>query len=201
MGRRSGGSARSGCRATTRGRGGTGGPWPAGPGPRRPDRRPGRSTSTWPSPTRWSRSARPRPPRGRGWAGSRRRGGPEGRRGRPPRPGGGRRAPGAGPPWPRGGGAQPGAGRAGGAPWTAAPAGVRSADPGDVAALAEAVRAQPRGVLVAGWGADLDPAAVDAFAAASGWPVLADPLSGARRGPAAISAYDRLLPAPGFAAP
>src|SRR5918993_1305817 len=87
MGRRSGGSARSGCRATTRGRGGTGGPWPAGPGPRRPDRRPGRSTSTWPSPTRWSRSARPRPPRGRGWAGSRRRGGPEGRRGRAHRPG------------------------------------------------------------------------------------------------------------------
>jgi 2-succinyl-5-enolpyruvyl-6-hydroxy-3-cyclohexene-1-carboxylate synthase len=57
-----------------------------------------------------------------------------------------------------------------------------------------------RGLLVAGWGADLDPAAVDAFAAASGWPVLADPLSGARRGPAAISTYDGLVRAPRFAA-
>jgi 2-succinyl-5-enolpyruvyl-6-hydroxy-3-cyclohexene-1-carboxylate synthase len=101
--------------------------------------------------------------------------------------------------WPRLGG-EPAAGRAGGAPWTAAPAGVRSAAPGDVAGLAEAVRANPNGLLVAGWGADLDPAAVDAFAAASGWPVLADPLSGARRGPAAISTYDGLVRAPRFAA-
>ncbi len=62
---------------------------------------------------------------------------------------------------------EPMEGRAGGAPWTATPAGVRSAAPGDVAELAEAVRANPRGLLVAGWGADLDPAAVDAFAAAS----------------------------------
>jgi len=95
---------------------------------------------------------------------------------------------------------EPTAGRAGGAPWTATPAGVRSAAPGDVAELAGAVRANPRGLLVAGWGADLDPAAVDAFAAAGGWPVLADPLSGARRGPAAISTYDGLVRAPRFAA-
>jgi 2-succinyl-5-enolpyruvyl-6-hydroxy-3-cyclohexene-1-carboxylate synthase len=95
---------------------------------------------------------------------------------------------------------EPSAGRAGGAPWTATPARVRSAAPGDVAELAGAVRANPRGLLVAGWGADLDPAAVDAFAAASGWPVLADPLSGARRGPAAISTYDGLVRAPRFAA-
>jgi 2-succinyl-5-enolpyruvyl-6-hydroxy-3-cyclohexene-1-carboxylate synthase len=95
---------------------------------------------------------------------------------------------------------EPAQGRPGGAPWTAAPAGVRAAADGDVAALAEAVRAEARGLLVAGWGADLDPAAVDAFAAASGWPVLADPLSGARRGPAAVSTYDGLLRAPRFAA-
>ncbi|HEY6709607.1 MAG TPA: 2-succinyl-5-enolpyruvyl-6-hydroxy-3-cyclohexene-1-carboxylic-acid synthase [Actinomycetota bacterium] len=95
---------------------------------------------------------------------------------------------------------EPMEGRAGGAPWTATPAGVRPAAPGDVAQLAEAVRANPRGLLVAGWGADLDPAAVDAFAAASGWPVLADPLSGARRGIAAISTYDGLVRAPRFAA-
>ncbi|MFL6188112.1 MAG: 2-succinyl-5-enolpyruvyl-6-hydroxy-3-cyclohexene-1-carboxylic-acid synthase [Actinomycetes bacterium] len=95
---------------------------------------------------------------------------------------------------------EPAEGRPGGAPWTAAPSGVRAAAPEDVAALADAVRASPRGLLVAGWGADLDPAAVDAFVAASGWPVLADPLSGARRGPAAISTYDGLLRAPRFAA-
>jgi 2-succinyl-5-enolpyruvyl-6-hydroxy-3-cyclohexene-1-carboxylate synthase len=91
-------------------------------------------------------------------------------------------------------------GRPDGAPWTAAPPGARSAAPEDVSALAEAVRSNPRGLLVAGWGVDLDPLAVDAFAAASGWPVLADPLSGARRGPAAVSAYDGLLRAPEFAA-
>jgi 2-succinyl-5-enolpyruvyl-6-hydroxy-3-cyclohexene-1-carboxylate synthase len=109
--------------------------------------------------------------------------------------------PAAGPPggWPRLAG-EPAPGRAGGAPWTAAPAGVRAAAPADVAALAEAVRANPRGLLVAGWGAELDPAAVDAFAAASGWPVLADPLSGARRGPAAVSTYDGLVRASRFAA-
>jgi 2-succinyl-5-enolpyruvyl-6-hydroxy-3-cyclohexene-1-carboxylate synthase len=97
-------------------------------------------------------------------------------------------------------GGRPAAGRPGGAPWTAAPAGVRAAAPADVAALAEAVRANPRGLLVAGWGATLDPVAADAFAAASGWPVLADPLSGSRRGPASVSAYDGLLRAPRFAA-
>jgi 2-succinyl-5-enolpyruvyl-6-hydroxy-3-cyclohexene-1-carboxylate synthase len=95
---------------------------------------------------------------------------------------------------------EPTEGRAGGAPWTATPAGVRSPAPGDVAELAEAVRANPRGLLVAGWGADLEPAAVDAFAAASGWAVLADPLSGARRGTAAVSTYDGLVRAPRFAA-
>jgi 2-succinyl-5-enolpyruvyl-6-hydroxy-3-cyclohexene-1-carboxylate synthase len=93
----------------------------------------------------------------------------------------------------------PAEGRPGGAPWTAAPPAVRAAAPEDVDALAEAVRSNPRGLLVAGWGVDLDPVAVDAFVAASGWPVLADPLSGARRGPAVVSAYDGLLRAPGFA--
>ena len=93
---------------------------------------------------------------------------------------------------PPGLGGDPAPGRPDGAPWTKAPPAVRVLDPG--------VRANPNGLLVAGWGVDLDPEVVDGFAAAAGWPVLADPLSGARRGPAAVSAYDGLIRAPGFAA-
>jgi 2-succinyl-5-enolpyruvyl-6-hydroxy-3-cyclohexene-1-carboxylate synthase len=95
---------------------------------------------------------------------------------------------------------EPAPGRPGGAPWTRVSRRPQLPDPAEVEELAEAVRAAPRGLLVAGWGARLDPEAADAFASASGWPVLADPLSGARRGPAAVSAYDGLLRVPGFAA-
>jgi 2-succinyl-5-enolpyruvyl-6-hydroxy-3-cyclohexene-1-carboxylate synthase len=117
-----------------------------------------------------------------------------------PTPQTGGAVPGGTPGWPRLGG-EPAPGRPGGAPWTATPtaAGAPPA-PAEVAALAEAVRGAPRGVLVAGWGAAPSPAAIDAFAEASGWPVLADPLSGARRGPHAVSTYDGLLRAPRFAA-
>jgi 2-succinyl-5-enolpyruvyl-6-hydroxy-3-cyclohexene-1-carboxylate synthase len=101
--------------------------------------------------------------------------------------------------WPRLEG-EPVPGRPGGAPWTAAPAVTPPPGAAEIAALAAAVREAPRGVLVAGWGAELDPRAADLFAAASGWPVLADPLSGARRGPHAVSTYDGLLRAPRFAA-
>jgi 2-succinyl-5-enolpyruvyl-6-hydroxy-3-cyclohexene-1-carboxylate synthase len=97
-------------------------------------------------------------------------------------------------------GGEPAPGRPGGAPWTAAAAATPPPAAAEVAALAAAVRDAPRGVLVAGWGAELDPGAIDRFAAASGWPVLADPLSGARRGPYAVSTYDGLLRAPRFAA-
>ncbi len=58
-----------------------------------------------------------------------------------------------------------------------------------------------RGVVVAG--RDERPgrlgAAAAEFAAAVGWPLLADPLSGARRGPAAVAHYDALLREPSFA--
>ena len=59
-----------------------------------------------------------------------------------------------------------------------------------------------RGVVVAGRherATGLAHAAAE-FAAAHGWPLLADPLSGARRGPAAISGYDALLRDDAFAA-
>ena len=94
------------------------------------------------------------------------------------------------------------AGRDDGAPWVASPAPARPGlpAPGDVERLAFLVAAEPRGVVVAGWGADVDPAAVERFAAAARWPVLADPLSGVRQGPAAVSTYDALLRSPGVAA-
>lgn len=95
---------------------------------------------------------------------------------------------------------EPAPGRPGGAPWTRVSRHWQLPDPAEVEALAEAVRGTPRGLLVAGWGARLDPGAADAFTSASGWPVLADPLSGARRGPAAVSTYDSLLRLPAFAA-
>jgi 2-succinyl-5-enolpyruvyl-6-hydroxy-3-cyclohexene-1-carboxylate synthase len=43
-----------------------------------------------------------------------------------------------------------------------------------------------------------DPAGLARFCAGSGIPLLADPLSGARRGPAAVSHYDLLLRGPAF---
>jgi 2-succinyl-5-enolpyruvyl-6-hydroxy-3-cyclohexene-1-carboxylate synthase len=90
-------------------------------------------------------------------------------------------------------------GRAGGAPWTSVARPSRTPDAGTVAALAQRVRAMPRGALVAGWGTSLTPATAARFAARAGWPVLADPLSGLRNGPNAISAYDALLRVERFA--
>jgi len=84
----------------------------------------------------------------------------------------------------------PCAGRPDGRPWVAHPV---------VPAPAELPRVplapSPRAVIVAGR-EERDPAlgeAVAAFAAAARYPLLADPLSGARRGPAAIAHYDALL--------
>jgi len=58
-----------------------------------------------------------------------------------------------------------------------------------------------RAVIVAGGGTDLkDAAAIASFARRAGIPVLADPLSGARRGEAAIAHYDLLLRVPAFGA-
>jgi 2-succinyl-5-enolpyruvyl-6-hydroxy-3-cyclohexene-1-carboxylate synthase len=92
-------------------------------------------------------------------------------------------------------------GRPGGEPmvaWT-----PRSADPpGDaLERLLAEVEARPRGVVVCGR-TERTPAlgaTAAGFAEACGYPVLADPLSGARRGPAAVAHYDAVLRDPGFA--
>jgi 2-succinyl-5-enolpyruvyl-6-hydroxy-3-cyclohexene-1-carboxylate synthase len=72
----------------------------------------------------------------------------------------------------------------------------------DDAWLRELVAGSTRGVVVAGrYERDtaLGPAAA-AFCAAAGWPLLADPLSRARRGEAAVSHYDALLRDEAFSA-
>jgi 2-succinyl-5-enolpyruvyl-6-hydroxy-3-cyclohexene-1-carboxylate synthase len=68
------------------------------------------------------------------------------------------------------------------------------------ARLHELVEASKRGVVVAGrheraGGSPIGPLgrAAAAFCEAAGWPLLADPLSGARRGDAAVAHYDALL--------
>jgi len=90
-----------------------------------------------------------------------------------------------------------GGGRPEGAPWVATHIGTGSPDSTQVDALVEAIRASPRGVLAAGWGAGVSPATARAFLAATGWPLLADPLSNLRFRPAAdavvVSAYDAIL--------
>jgi 2-succinyl-5-enolpyruvyl-6-hydroxy-3-cyclohexene-1-carboxylate synthase len=86
-------------------------------------------------------------------------------------------------------------GRAGGAPW------VRFAPtPAGPGAALELPWAE-RGLVVCGDGlSDQTAGQLLALAAEAGWPVLAEPSSGARRGPDALSAYQYLLAAPGFLA-
>ncbi len=94
-----------------------------------------------------------------------------------------------------------GTGRPDGRPLvTRAPA--RPTAPDDTRSLALPVAAARRGVVVAGR-YERDTAlgeAASAFCAAAGWPLLADPLSGARRGEAAVAHYDALLRHGPFAA-
>jgi 2-succinyl-5-enolpyruvyl-6-hydroxy-3-cyclohexene-1-carboxylate synthase len=78
--------------------------------------------------------------------------------------------------------------------------------PSDVRALGEIVAAAQRGVVVAGRDERLAPgdgpslgATAATYAAELGWPLLADPMSGARRGAGAIAHYDALLRDDAFA--
>ncbi len=84
-------------------------------------------------------------------------------------------------------------GRPDGQPWT------RAAAPADrVAGLPELeLDWTERGVVVVGDGA-LDPAGVVRLAADAGWPLLAEPSSGARQGPLALTWYQFLLDCPAF---
>ncbi len=86
-------------------------------------------------------------------------------------------------------------GRAGGRPYVTRPRTAGVPSPALVDGLEAELEARPRAVLVAGR-AERDPAlgpALAAFAERAAIPLLADPLSGARRGPAAVAHYDALL--------
>jgi 2-succinyl-5-enolpyruvyl-6-hydroxy-3-cyclohexene-1-carboxylate synthase len=78
----------------------------------------------------------------------------------------------------------------------------RQLAPADAESLALPVAACRRGLVVAGRherDTPLGQAAAE-FCARAGWPLLADPLSGARRGDAAVAHYDALLRDSSFAA-
>jgi len=92
-------------------------------------------------------------------------------------------------------------GRHGERPWVTRPPAERQLAPAGLDGLAGAIEGRPSGVVVAGAApraAELG-AAVTSFAQAAGYALLADPLSGARFGPAAIAHYDALLRDPSFA--
>lgn len=82
-------------------------------------------------------------------------------------------------------------GRPDGRPWMAVERGRRVDDEG-VARLASRLAGTERGVLIAGFGAGLRPGGLDGLAHATGWPILADPVSNLRAGPHAVSTYDAL---------
>jgi 2-succinyl-5-enolpyruvyl-6-hydroxy-3-cyclohexene-1-carboxylate synthase len=94
-----------------------------------------------------------------------------------------------------------GGGRAGERPWVTRPRTRLAPAPALLDGLRAVVDDHPRGVIVAGR-SERDPGLGEALAAiadALALPLLADPLSGARRGPAAIAHYDALLRDPDWA--
>ena len=90
-----------------------------------------------------------------------------------------------------GGWPEPLDGRPGGAPWTSFPGGGKAA--------AFDLPWTERGVVICGDGCG-DPAALLRLAEQAGWPVLAEPSSGARAGPMSLAAYPYLLDSPAFVA-
>jgi 2-succinyl-5-enolpyruvyl-6-hydroxy-3-cyclohexene-1-carboxylate synthase len=88
-------------------------------------------------------------------------------------------------------------GRADGRPWTELREHASAPHADDVHALAERIAAEPRGVIVCGPTAEPIAAAAARLAAEAGWPLLAEPTSGARCGDHdrshVIAHYDVLL--------
>lgn len=83
--------------------------------------------------------------------------------------------------------------------WTVVADAAATPSASDVAWLTERIQATERGLLVVG-DVDTDPRPLRALAEAAGWPVLAEPQSGVRAGPSAITTYDHLLRDAPFAA-
>jgi len=95
-----------------------------------------------------------------------------------------------------------GGGRANGRPWVTRPGRPSAPAPALLDGLAAELERRPRAVVVAGRterDAGLGPA-LAAFAERGGFPLLAEPTSGARRGPAAVAHYDALLRDPEWTA-
>jgi 2-succinyl-5-enolpyruvyl-6-hydroxy-3-cyclohexene-1-carboxylate synthase len=92
-----------------------------------------------------------------------------------------------------------GGGRADGRPWVARPF-ARATDGATGRSVGALLADAERPVIVAGRDERGAPAVVAGLAAAAAVPLLADPLSGARRGAAAIAHYDALLRDEAFAA-
>lgn len=76
---------------------------------------------------------------------------------------------------------------------------LRSPSDALVEELAARLGAAERGVVVAGWGSGAPGGVLAALARDLGWPLLADPISGARVGPNAITTYEALVRTPAFA--
>lgn len=93
---------------------------------------------------------------------------------------------------------QPLDGRPDGAPWTRVAPAPRVPDEVEVTAMADRLSTVERGLLVVGHPA-VDGAAVDRLATTLGWPIVAEPGSGARHGPHVVAHAGPLLGAPGFA--
>jgi 2-succinyl-5-enolpyruvyl-6-hydroxy-3-cyclohexene-1-carboxylate synthase len=93
-------------------------------------------------------------------------------------------------------------GRAGGRPWLTRPQTERLPAEAGLEALDAELGERRNGVVVAGRDERHPelPGAIARFAERTGYALLADPLSGARRGPAAIAHYDALLRDEAFAA-
>lgn len=86
-------------------------------------------------------------------------------------------------------------GREGGAPWTRYERGSRAATDETLERLASEIAAAERGLFVAG-DCDLDDASIDAvlkLVDATGWPLIAEPLSNLRAGRRVVSAVEAII--------